>query len=217
MQPARDQEEVAMSNISLRPARPSVATSLGTFHVLIGTFIVINGLWGLTLYFTGVGLLGEPHGTRVDVDVAIAAIPGQRLVSILEACLEIALGGLLVLAGVAVLQLWRSGRTLSLLYAVLSILNYLFALGWLHFTYPATSTAIEEVLGVDSRLMQFILAFRRLYVGGALLWALGMAYPIVVLSMVLSSALPAGRAKAAPPTSSVLHSGHAEQDDEAPP
>jgi hypothetical protein len=159
---------------------------LGIFHVLVGTFGVINGLFTLTVLFAPASLLGEADGPRQAIQARFVVIPGQQAVTILEAGLEIGLSVLLIVAGCAFLQMRRAARPLSLIYAVLSILNHAFALTWLHFHYGDIVDAIDTVLGADLRLAMFSRMFRGVYVGVPLIWALGIAYPIVVLWLVLS-------------------------------
>jgi hypothetical protein len=177
-----------MTQSSLVRQRPASVLVLAILHLVGGTIDLLGVLCSGVMQFAGPGgLLGMPGGgagpdPTIRLQQAIEAIPGQKAFTAAELVVNLVLDLLLLAGGIGLLNMKSWARTTSLVYAPLAILN---RLGTLIYTLvvlvPGFETILQEELGRDPQFKSFGSLMKTSMILGAVIGALFIIYPIVVL------------------------------------
>jgi hypothetical protein len=192
-----------MSYYPIRQQRPAAATVLGILHLVFGILGLFAAIFAGLFQAAGPNLFGAAPGGPNNPGLALARaleeIPGQKAVAVAGLGMEIVLDVLLIAGGIGLLQMRLWGRTLSVLYAVLSILNHVFAFAWGLLKYPEMMQAVDSVVGLNPKLAPLASITRLSALAGIVLGLVGMSYPIIVLCFMRSAQLSAAFRGDAPP------------------
>jgi hypothetical protein len=182
--------------------RPTILTVMGTLNIVFGSiFLLCNlccGMW-LLLLSSDEAQAGLFQDGRHQLAELIekhaffrANVPGFTTVEVVKVAVGLVACVLLIIAGIGLLNVKSWGRLLSLAYSILGILV---TLGDLVFTLALVNPAEERFL--QGRLNPGNAALNNVFsVLGAII---GMAYPVVLLIMMLLPSVSialAGRARA---------------------
>jgi len=162
-----------------------IGGSLGLLGSICGGAMQLAG--GNKMFAGGGGQQDqEQQKLQEDIDKAIEKGPGGKLVRYGEMGMDLVLSLLMVIGGIGLLSMQSWARTLTIVYAILSIVNHIFSLIYaLAFTIPATNEVIQEFTAKDQQAAQFVSFMRVILIGGAILGFLFIAYPIFVLIAML--------------------------------
>jgi hypothetical protein len=192
-----------MSDYPIRQQRPAAATVLGILHLIFGILSLGFAICGGAMQLAGANPFGAPPGgspfgkppgggagPEEAMTRALQEIPGQKAVTIGQLGIDVVLDVMLIVGGVGLLQMRPFGRTISLVYAILSILNHVFAFAWSVFQYTAISEALNQLSALPAGPI-FVTAFRFGFFLALIINLLAIAYPIIVLCFMLSAKLTA--------------------------
>jgi hypothetical protein len=196
-----------MRDTSIPQNRPTAVVVLGVLHLvggglgLLGT--VCGGLGqGLQGAFPTPGGAGGQENPGVLLQRKLAELPGQPGFTYGELAANLVLDVALVAAGIGLLQMRPWARTLSLIYAPLSIVNRLVGVVYsLVVVIPALDGIIRQMLDEMNRhrpaqapnfpIDTFANTMKMVMIGSTVLSALVIAYPIVVLILLNRPAIKA--------------------------
>ncbi len=191
-----------MSDYAIQRRRPASITVLGVLHLIGGGLGLLLLLCGAVALLAGVTTMGSPfggaasgqQGPEVEVTKAMQNIPGYQAVTVAQTVVDLALDVMLLTAGIGLLKLRPWARSLSLVYAVLSILLHIFTLIWsLGFVMPAMEEAILKAMALAPRGAPpgAAAAMRVILIVGLVIGQIFAIYPIVVLFILLSPSVRA--------------------------
>ncbi len=167
--------------------RPASVIVLAVLHLVGGTLGLIGDLCGLVGQAAGpqalmVGPSNEIQDMQKRLLQHLEAAPGYRAVTWGGLVVSLALDVMLLTAGVGLLNMKPWARTVSLVYAPISILNRLVVIVWtLAVVLPATAEFFEKLAGKDPIMKAAAAGGKIGGVIGVIVSALVMIYPIVVL------------------------------------
>jgi hypothetical protein len=175
----------------MRKKLPTGLLVIAILHFVGGGLGLAGSLCGLALQgasggkmFSGFG--GQQAG-QAGVEEKLEKtleekVPAYQTVHVGRIVVDLVLSTLMIASGIGLLQTMAWGRSLSIVYALLSILNHLFSLIYdLAFTVPATRAIFEELVGQDPTLQTFVSFMEAVVTGGVIVGALFVVYPIIVL------------------------------------
>jgi hypothetical protein len=162
-------------------------TVLAILHLVGGALGLMGTLCGGAAQVAGPqALMVGPPSPLQDFQKRLAQhledIPGQKTVTWGSLGLSLVLDVMLLSGGVGLLGMRPWARTLSLVYAVLSILNRVFTSVWtLAIVLPATSEFLEQNMGQYPGTRAAAVGGKIGGIVGVVVNALFIAYPITVL------------------------------------
>jgi hypothetical protein len=192
-----------MTQPSFVRRRPTAVLVLAILHLVFGSLGLVMLLCsGAIQAVQSTGGFGGPGQAEAQqLQKRIEDIPGQKAYTMAEMGVDLVLDVMLLTAGIGLLGMKAWARILSLVYAVLSILN---RVGTLVFTLavllPALDTVLAEETMREPKLQGVLPVMKMGMIIGAVFSALVVIYPIVVLILLnLRSVKAAFHGEAPPP------------------
>ena len=109
-------------------------------------------------------------------------VPSYKAVHLGGLLANLVLSTLMIVSAIGLLQMMAWGRGLSIVYAPLSILNHIFTLIYAFaFSVPVQRAIFQELVGQDPKAQPILSIMEAALTGGAIVDALFVAYPIIVL------------------------------------
>jgi hypothetical protein len=203
-----------MSDYSIQQRRPAAVLVLAVLHLVGGSLGLLAGLCGLAGQamqgvFAGPG--GAAGNPGIVLQKKLEALPGQQAFTLGELGANLVLDVMLITAGIGLLNLRPWARTLSLVYAPLAILKRLAVLAYTFMVIiPRFDAIVREWLAEVNRqgagpgpglpVEGFADTMRITMTVSAIVSALFIAYPVVVLVLLnLPSVKAAFKGQAPPP------------------
>jgi hypothetical protein len=189
-----------MSEYAIRRRPPAPVTVLGILHLVGGGLGLLSGICGGLYQLASSASGGSPFGLAAAqqgaagvVMKAIENVPGQKAVTAVQLVVDLALSVMLVVAGIGLLRMRPWARSLSLVYAPLSILFHIFSLVWaLGFVMPVVQEVVAAELAKNPPPQDAAaLMGARIGMIAGLLGQVTVIYPIVVLCILLSPSVAA--------------------------
>jgi hypothetical protein len=109
-------------------------------------------------------------------------MPAYKEIQLGSLIANLLLSTLMIISGIGLLQMRAWGRTLSIVYALLSILNHIFTIVYgLAFSVPAMRAVFQDLAAQDPNAQPFLSVMETAVTASAIIPALYAIYPIVVL------------------------------------
>ncbi len=193
----------------MKPRRPTAVLVIAIFHFVLGGLGILLGLFGvvgLVMAYSvpangGAGAGSAAFSPAAQYAFMNAHLPFWKEVNLVWLVIALSLSVLMIVAGVMCLQMNPRGRTLSLIYAVCSILFQITSLVYSVLFLIPTQIAYFDTIpapgrgamppGIGAMMKNFM------YVG-AVFSLIGLIFPVIVLVfMLLPSIAAAFRGEAA--------------------
>jgi len=172
----------------MRKKVPTAVLVIAILHFVGGGLGLVGSLCGLAMQganrtFAGFG--GQPGQADVQEKVEKTLgqkIPAYKSIQIGSLVVNLVLSLLMIAGGIGLLQLMTWGRSLSIVYAFLSIANHAFTVVYsFAFTLPATQALFRELAAQDAKAEPMVTMMQAVVTAGVVIGALFVAYPIAVL------------------------------------
>lgn len=179
------------------PKRPTSVLVIAILHFVFGGIALAFGLCGGAFQVAGGNQAFQPAGVggqqakeqqqlQEDLQKALEEkVPAGKAVQYGNLGVDLLLSAMMIVSAIGLLKVLSWGRSLSIVYAVLSIIHKVFAAVYAFaFTIPATNEVVEKFLakqnlGEQGRMLGRIVEITAI---GAVIFALLTAiYPIIVL------------------------------------
>jgi hypothetical protein len=198
-----------MKALVMKKLRPTAVVVIAILELVGGGLGLAQGLCGLALasgggsqMFTGLG--GQQGKVQQDLPQRMekefaAKVPGYQVAKYGALAVAILLSILMLIAGAGLLAMKPWARSLSIVYALLSIANHIFSLVYAFaFTIPAANEFFREA-AADKEVAQFASLMQAMLPVSTIVAAVFVAFPITVLIvMLLPSVAAAFRGKGMP-------------------
>jgi hypothetical protein len=175
----------------MRKKLPTGLLVIVILHFVGGGLGVAGSLCGLALQgasggkmFTGFG--GQQAG-QADLQLNFEKtldekLPAYKAVNVGGLVVSLVLSTLMIVSAIGLLQMMSWGRSLSILYALLSILNHIFELIYAFaFSVPASREIFRELAAQDPKVQPIVSIMEATVTGAVIVTALFVLYPIIVL------------------------------------
>jgi hypothetical protein len=179
--------------------RPAAVLVIAILHFVGGGLGLVGGLCGLAFLgaggnqmFTNLG--GSPSGQQGKGPEALQPrmmkhmeenVPYYQAVQYGNLSLDVVLSVLMITAGIGLVGMKSWGRTLSLVYAALSILYHVWQLVYAYaYTIPIMNAFFDEEMA-DKQVAAFASSMKTITAISPLLGAIVVIYPIIVIIIML--------------------------------
>ena len=174
--------------------RPTAVLVIAILHMVGGVILLLTSICGAAMQ--GISANLQPAGPQAGAPGMFSqqqmqaeldkVIPGYTAVTFGQMGVSFLFGILLLIAGVGLLSMRPWARVLSIVYAVLSILNHIFSLVYaLAYVVPGTQAVMEKTFASDPNLKAATSNMSGMMSGmmvfGVIIGAAFIAYPITVL------------------------------------
>jgi hypothetical protein len=184
-----------------RPTAVLVVAILGLIGGSLDLLVTLFTAFQLAGGTTGFAMPGaaQPGGAKGPQELANRmtkqleeAVPAQKIITPVTLGVSLVLDLLLLAGGIGLLNMKRWGRSAYLVYAPLSIISRLFGVVFeLVFVVPAMSAIVQQEVQRDPNLRAIGSVMEMGLVVGLLLGSLFIAFPIVVLIILLRPSIAA--------------------------
>lgn len=185
--------------------RPQAVLVIAILHLVGGGLGLVSGICGGAMQLSGAGQsftgftppaqpgqkqpMSQAEMTKKMEEALERAVPGYKIAQYFELGSNVVLSSMMVAAGIGLLSMRSWARTLSIVYAILSILNHIWAVVWgVVFMMPgmnAMTAVMEEGMGPNAPkgMMSTIMTAGGIL--GVVFSALVTIYPIAVLIIMM--------------------------------
>ena len=183
----------------MRKNLPTAVLVIAILHFIGGGLGLLGSVCGLAVQgasggkmFSGFG--GQQAG-QADLQAKLEKnlnekVPAYKAVQIGSLVINLVLSILMIAGGIGLLQLMAWGRTVSIVYALLSILNHIFTVIYAFaFSVPAARAIFQDLIGQDPQAQPFVSIVEVAMTGGVIVGALFVIYPIIVLIVMFRPAV----------------------------
>jgi hypothetical protein len=178
----------------MRKIVPARVTVIAILHFVFGGLGVVQGICAGGMMASGMNQMlisGGPQGTRQrelfqEMQAAIESAPGYHLSQYTSLAGDLLISIIMIVSGVGLLRMQPWGRSLSILYATLSIALKIFALIYaLGFSMPAINKFIEMNPQSAQEVQLLFTMMRMITIMTPIFLLLYMIYPAIVLIIML--------------------------------
>jgi hypothetical protein len=187
-----------MSEYAIQRRTPTSVTVLAILHLVGGGLGLVLGICGGVFLLAGGakgGLFGQAQaqqGGPAVIAEATENIPGQRAVTVGQFAVDLTLNIMLITAGIGLLRMQPWARSLSLVYAVLSILFHICTAVWAAvYVLPVVQDAIAAEAARNPKMAPALDVARAVMIPSLFIGHIWIIYPVVVLCILLSRSVTA--------------------------
>jgi hypothetical protein len=177
----------------VRWRRPTSVTVLSILHLVGGCLGLVAALCSGAMQLASGSVYGaaaKQQGFAAAATQVLERVPGQQVVIILSLVAYPALDLVLIIAGIGLLRRQSWARSLSLVYALTSILLHTMGVVWtLAVVMPAMKQLVSAQLAKAPPVQQ--VAFRAGMIGALVGTHIWVVYPVIVLCILLSPSVKA--------------------------
>ncbi len=181
--------------------RPLSVTAIAILHFVFGGLGILIGicagvmmLAGGQNWITGSGGPGANQANmqklQEDLQKAMESGPAYHAVQVGNLAVDLAISIIMIVSGLGLLQLRPWGRTLSILYAILSITHKVFGVVYaVVFTIPVLNNFLDSPAATGPEEQMAMTIMRMVAIFPPIVQVLCMIYPIIVLIIMLRPAI----------------------------
>ncbi len=180
----------------MQQTRPTAVLVIAVLHLVGGSLGLFGAVCGGSMQLAGGSRMfasGAQAKQQAELQERMESqLPGYKVLQYGGMGAGLVLSLLMLGGGLGLLGMKPWARTLSMIYAVLSILNHIFTLIYsLAFTLPAMRTALAEERAQNPQLAPMVAMIETVMTGGLFIGFLFIIYPIVVLIIMLRPSIAA--------------------------
>ncbi|HZT82515.1 MAG TPA: hypothetical protein VFA26_19965 [Gemmataceae bacterium] len=176
--------------------RPGGITAIAILHLIGGSILLLSSVCGGAMQLAGGQQAFTPATTAQSKQqkelqermekVLNEKLPGYKAIQYGQMGLSFVISVMLLTAGIGLLKMQPWARTLSIVYAIISILNHVFSIVYgFAFSIPATRELLREEAQRNPQVAQFSSIMEAALPLGIVVSAIFVLYPIVVLIVMM--------------------------------